>query len=256
MPPPNPATGVPTKSGTSVAWVVVLVVCLALVVPCTGILVALLLPAVQAAREAARRSQCSNNLKHIALALQSYQDAYNTFPPAYIPDENGKPKHSWRVLILPFLEQRALFDQYDFDEPWDSPNNRRVTNTAIPEYKCPTAAGGPAETNYMVITGPGTMFEGAKGCSAGSITDGTSNTIMVVEVAGTGRNWADPTDLDARTFSPPFNPPRPDALGSSHPGGMQVALADGSVRFVSNSINSAAIRALTTKAGGEVVPAY
>ncbi|MEZ6114117.1 MAG: DUF1559 domain-containing protein [Pirellulaceae bacterium] len=84
----------------------------------------MLLPAVQTAREAARRSQCSSNLKQIELALHNYHDTFKSFPPAYIADANGRPMHSWRVLILPFMEQRELYDQCRFDEPWDGPNNQ------------------------------------------------------------------------------------------------------------------------------------
>ena len=127
-----PATGVPPTlppapqppvkgSGTGVTIAVVAVVCVVGVLMCGGILVALLLPAVQASREAARRAQCANNLKQIGLAFHNYHDAHKTFPPAYIPDKDGKPMHSWRVLILPYLEQQALYKRYNFDEPWDSP---------------------------------------------------------------------------------------------------------------------------------------
>jgi len=248
--PPRPvAKG--TGTGRGVVWIVVAVACLVLLVPCSGILIALLLPAVQSAREAARRSQCNNNLRQIAIAFHNYHDVYKTFPPAHIPDKDGRPMHSWRVLILPFMEQQALQQQYDFNEPWDSPKNHLVTSTVVPAYKCPSAPGQPTETNYMVVTGPGTLFEGAEGCSIAEITDGTSNTILVVEVAGTGVNWAEPRDLDAATFSPPFSPPRPDAAGSYHAGGLNVVLADGATRFLSNSIDPATVRGLITRAGDE-----
>jgi hypothetical protein len=253
---PSAPSPVAKGTGMGVVWVVVAVVCLVLLVPCTGILVALLLPAVQSAREAARRSQCNNNLKQIAIAFQCYHDAHNTFPPAYIPDKDGRPMHSWRVLILPFMEQQALYAQYNFNEPWDSPRNQLVTSTVIPTYKCPSAPDRPTETNYMVITGPGTLFEGAEACSIAKISDGTSNTILVVEVAGTGVNWAEPRDLDASKFSPPFSPPRPDAPGSHHTAGLNVVLGDCSTRFLSNSIDPATAQGLTTRAGGERIQPY
>src|SRR6476469_182788 len=91
---------------------------LLVVIAIIGVLVALLLPAVQAAREAARRMQCSNHLKQIGLALQNYHDTFGSLPPAYLADSQGKPIHSWRVLILPFLENTTLYDRYSFDEPW------------------------------------------------------------------------------------------------------------------------------------------
>ena len=94
----------------------------------------LLLPAVQSAREAAFCVVCSNNLKQIAMALHMYNEQYGSFPPAYIADENGNPKHGWRVLILPFLDEQALYDKYDFDEPWNGPNNSKLADSMPPVY--------------------------------------------------------------------------------------------------------------------------
>ena len=128
MSPPTDA-GRPVKQGmgTGAIVAIVLVVVLMVALVCGGILVALLLPAVQAAREAARRMTCNNNLKQIALAMHNYQTAYKTSPPAYIPDKNGKPMHSWRVLIPPYLEgEDGVYKDYRFKEPWDSPHNKAL----------------------------------------------------------------------------------------------------------------------------------
>jgi prepilin-type processing-associated H-X9-DG protein len=223
---------------------------------CGGILVALLLPAVQAAREAARRTSCSNNLKQIALAFHNYHDTHKTFPPAYIPDEDGNPKHSWRVLILPFLEQQALYEQYDFNEPWDSPNNLIVGNTAIPVYCCPSNPAQsmlPNGTSYMVVTGPNTVFNGGQATSIREILDGTANTILVVETAGSGVTWSQPVDIDASNVTFPLDARNPNSTGSFHPGGIQVAMCDGSVRFVSDAIARAVWDAMVTKDGRERV---
>ena len=121
----------------------------------------------------ARRAACMNNLKQIALALENYQAAYAVFPPAFIADENGKPMHSWRVLILPFLEQQALYDQYDFGEPWDGPNNIKLLGKMPPFFRCPSSSPGPAAstaTSFVVITGPGTMFPGAESIRRASLS--------------------------------------------------------------------------------------
>jgi prepilin-type processing-associated H-X9-DG protein len=255
--PTAPAVLPPTKAGSGSGAMIVLVVaaCLGALVVC-GILVALLLPAVQAAREAARRSQCSNNLKQIALAFHNYHDVYKTLPPAYIPDEDGKPMHSWRVLILPFLEEAALHRQYRFDEPWDSPTNRAVTSRMPNVYRCPNASAAPAgtETNYMVITGQGTVFEGAKAASFAHIMDGTSNTLLVMETVGSGVHWADPRDLDASQVTAPLGRGGQGLPGSHHPGGLNVAFCDGSVRFLAGSVDPKVLQAMITRAGGEAVP--
>jgi prepilin-type processing-associated H-X9-DG protein len=247
------ARGTGSALGTGGVVVGAIVGGFVVLVVCGGILAALLLPAVQSAREAARRSQCMNNLKQIALAFHNYHDVFGTLPPAYVADSDGKPMHSWRVLLLPFLEQRALYDAYNFDEPWDSPANRMVVETMIPVYGCPSdPAAVTATTNYMVITGPGTVFEGAEATSFRQILDGTSNTLLVVEVRDTGVSWAAPIDLDAADIEPPFAGGL-RSPGSRHAGGINAALCDGSVRFLSQSISRDTLRAMITKAGGERV---
>ncbi len=127
-----------------------------------AILIALLLPAVQAAREAAQRAQCTNNLKQIGLALHNYHDTYGTFPPPAITDANGNPLLSWRVAILPFLGEDGLYNQFHLDEPWDSPNNQPLSFQLPSVYKCPSQPESvPPMTTYQVIVGPGTFFERA-----------------------------------------------------------------------------------------------
>jgi hypothetical protein len=78
---------------------------------------------LNARQDGTHRDYCRRQLRHIAIALQNYHDVHGQLPPAYLPDSRGRPMHSWRVLLLPFLEMQALYDQYDFNEPWDGPNN-------------------------------------------------------------------------------------------------------------------------------------
>jgi len=242
---------------TGAVVAIVVAACFVLFLVCGGVLVALLLPAVQSAREAARRAQCSNNLRQLGLAFHNYHDTYGTFPPAYIPDENGKPMHSWRVLILPYMEYGVIHDQYNFDEPWDSPGNQAVTNIPIAAFTCPSSPNSTStETNYMVITGPGTVFEGAKGTRLRDVLDGTASTILVVEVTGTGTKWAEPKDLDASNVAPPFSAGNAGNAGSCHPGGMNAVLCDGSVRFISDATARELLNAMITRAGGERVDFY
>ena len=95
--------------------------------------------AIGQAREAARRSQCKNNLKMIGLALQNYHDMYRSFPPAFVADENGKPMYSWRVLLLPHLEHAPLYKKYDLSQPWDSPANKAVLDNMPDVFACPSS---------------------------------------------------------------------------------------------------------------------
>ena len=225
---------------------------LLVVISIISILIGMLLPAVQASRESARHTSCINNLKQVGLAIQNFESQRKELPPS----RNYDHYTTWAFLILPFLEQQRLYEQYDFDEPWDSPNNKIVGNTAIPVYSCPTDPSSgvlPNQTSYMVVTGPTTVFNGGQAARMRDILDGTSNTIMVVEAAGSGVTWSQPVDIDAGNVTFPIGARNPNSTGSFHPGGMNVAMCDGSVRFVSNAIARAVWDALITKAGGERV---
>ncbi len=248
-----------SSSSSGAIIVIVIVGVLGFTVVCGGILVALLLPAVQAARESARRMSCGNNLKQIALAMHNYHDTYKTFPPAYIADEDGNPMRSWRASILPFIESSSLYDRYDFHVPWDAPENQFALSISIPTYSCPSdraSAETPTDTNYVLITGIGTMFEIGKQPRFASITDGTSNTIMAVEMRGSGIKWSEPRDMDIEAFVAMFGPNGSNQGASPHPGGLNVAMADGSVRFLPFSLSQQDARALATSAGGERVRAF
>ena len=111
---------------------------LLVVIAIIAVLIALLLPAVQQAREAARRSACKNNLKQIGLALHNYHNAYGSFPPAFVPDAEGHPAHSWRVLLLPYVDGEELYSLYRFDEPWNGPHNSKLADKIPSVYRCPS----------------------------------------------------------------------------------------------------------------------
>ena len=213
-----------------------------------GLGVALLLPAVQAAREAARRAQCVNNLKYIGLAFHNHHSVTGAFP-SNIVDKDGRPLLSWRVAILPFIEQVALYNEFKLDEPWDSPHNKPLMSRMPTIYYCPSdPRPDPTLTKYLGFEGPGALLEKGRKVEIADVTDGTSNTVAVVE-ADEVAPWTKPADL-------PFNPEGPPSLygaGSSHPGGFNALFADGSVRFIKKTINALTLKALITRAGGEVI---
>ncbi len=187
---------------------------------------ALLLPAVQKVRMAAARMQSMNNLKQIAIAVHSYNDA-NGHMPQDIIDKNGKPLLSWRVQILPYIEQDNVYKQFKLDEPWDSDNNKKWSQVAIKVFMSPNAdpATPPGMTQYKAFVGPGTAFERGPALRIpGSFPDGTSNTIMVVE-AGDPIPWAKPDDI-------PYDPkkPLPKLALPGVADFVNVAMMDGSVR--------------------------
>ena len=128
----------------------------------TGVLVALLLPAVQAAREAARRSASTNNLKQIALAMHNHHDVFRRLP-ASANYDGETPLLSWRVHILPFVGHQQLYSQFHLDEPWDSEHNRSLIENMPAVYENPSLSNGDFKTNYLVLTGEKTMFAGKTG---------------------------------------------------------------------------------------------
>ena len=217
----------------------------------TAILVGLLLPAVQKVREAASRTHSTNNLKQLGIALHNYHDVNGRFPPAYVVDKSGKPLYSWRVLILPYIEQDAIYKKWKLDEPWDSPNNKPLSDLAIKVFNDP-AREASNKTPYRVFFGNGAMFDAGKpgpmtgGTRFQDVTDGTSNTFMVVD-AREEVPWAAPQEL-------PFDPQKPlPSLGAP---GRQVFLAlmgDGSVRAVALGVKEETLKSYITRSGGEVI---
>jgi prepilin-type processing-associated H-X9-DG protein len=247
--------GQPVRRSQSPAlWIIIGIAVLGVIVVCGGILLALMLPAVSAAREAARRSQCTNNLKQLGLAMHEYHDNYKCFPPAYIPDEDGKPMHSWRVLLLPYLEQQPLYEAYNFDEPWDSPGNLALAAQMPPFFRCPSdGESGRSETSYAMLVGPQTISDGPTANGIGDIKDGTSNTILLVEVTGSGINWLEPRDVDVEKSALAINNPAGTGIRSNHPGGVNILFCDGAAQFLSETIDPQVLKGLSTINGGEPV---
>jgi hypothetical protein len=208
---------------------------------------------IREARERARRSQCTNNLKQIGLAFHNYHSAHNTFPAAFTAARDGTPLLSWRVLILPFLGEQALYDAFHRDEPWDSPHNKALISRMPATFACPGAGRRLApegKTSYLAPRGPATMVPGARGVKVQDVTDGTSNTILVVDAGDDAAVvWTRPEDWDVAAA--------PDAapLVGHHPGGFQALFGDGSVRFLRAAIKPALLKALTTRNGSEVISA-
>ncbi len=230
------------ESPSSLAYLVLLVLCLMC-------LIGLLLPDFESPHQAGRRAQCASNLYQIAAALNAYHQANGRFPPAYIADKSGKPMHSWRVLILPYLELDSLYKAYDFSQPWDGPKNKGLSATPLPMYSCPsdpsTRTANWTQTSYVAVVGRSAAWPGRKSRRAPvDFPGGTSNTIMVVEVANSGIAWAEPRDLSLDTLGAADDKSPAPALTSDHGrreeffftydrvSGAHVAMADGSVQFL------------------------
>ena len=210
--------------------------------------IAMLLPTVRLAPEAARRTQCHNHLKQIAIALHSYYDEHGAFPPAYTVDENGKRLHSWRTLILPYLEQGQLYESIDLTKPWDDPINAKAAQTQVKTYQCPSVVLSKDRTNYLAVVTADSCLN-SEPRKLEEITDGTNQTIMVIEVAADQAvPWMSPEDAgEAQVLDLRPGTPLP------HPAGAQGVFADSSVHFIPSDLPAAQRRALITIAGSDDV---
>jgi hypothetical protein len=209
-------------------------------------------------REASTQIRSSNNLMQIGLAMHNYHDDYGCFPPAEVRSlgpgnpNPAKPRGlSWRVALLPALGEDTLYNQFRLDEPWDSPNNMPLVARMPRVYQMPDQpANVPVGyTFYQAVVGPGALFDPQlpNGCRIADITDGTSNTFLVVEAA-TAVPWTKPDDL---TYVPNGPPPQ---FGTQFKGGFNAAFADGQVRWIAPGTPPANLNAYITRSGGELVP--
>jgi len=216
------------------------------------VLILLLLPVLQPSGHGIR-PMIRNQLKLIGLALHNYHDDYGTFPPAYVADENGRRLHSWRVLILPYLgEQQAqeLYEQYDFSEPWNGPNNVKLVTQRPNIYGYPGQKGDATVTAFAAIVGKPCVFRGTKPVAIKDIRDGTSNTLIAGEAVEAGIPWTKPQDVEFDQFTHWGDP-----AGFSSDvvvGGAYALFADGSVQPISSDkFDEKTTRALFTRAGGD-----
>jgi hypothetical protein len=212
-------------------------------------------------RDYAQRMRSQNNLKQIGLAAHSYHDVGNGLPAANATYADGfrkrlGPAVSWRVLLLPYLEENAVFRQYRFDEPWDGPNNKLLIERMPKVYRHPAVEKTPpGYTHYRVFVSPtnahpsAAFTNGERGHALNDLTDGTSNTLLVVEAAE-AVPWTKPDEL---VFEPGTPLPK---LGGHFRGGFYAVTADGTIRFIRDSTPESTLRALITRNGGEAIADY
>ena len=212
-----------------------------------GVLVALLMPAVQAAQRATERNLSSTKLKNIGLAMHNYHSVYQHFPDD-ITTEDGIPLLSWRVAILPFIDEVQLYEQFHLDEPWDSPHNRTLVDRMPTVYAHPDEATEAGTTVYLRPRGEDFLFAPGKKVSFRNITDGTSNTLAAVEtIAPKAVVWSQPADFDIDPNAPKA------AVTDGERQGFHALQADGAVLFLSSEIDPGMFQAMLTKSGGEII---
>ena len=187
------------------------------------------------------------------MAVANYHDIYQCFPPAVTAGSDGRPAHSWRILLLPFLEQKELYDQYNFDEPWDGPNNR-LLSTQMPRvfsFDGTHRAGESTSTNFVAVTGTETMWPPDKKMSYLDVCDPSSATFMFVEYNGPPIHWMQPVDLQYSTMN--FQTGSPDGIDSMYlePA---VAMVDGSVHRLKADISPTEVQHMCTACGNDGGP--
>lgn len=240
--------------------------------------VALLLPAVQQARMAARRAQSQNNLRQLAIAMHNYENAHRAFPAGTILNSNLEPEQrlSWIVELLPYVEQQALYNQLNRSQGWEHPDNLPLAAAVVELFLNAGVASGPTtfsangdllgSTHYVGIAGLGEdgprlpagspragIFAYDRKTRIGNITDGTSNTLMISEATGEYGGWAQGGRATIRSLTQQPYVNGVDGIGGPYPGGFNASFADGSTRFLSQDIDPAVMEAIATMAGGEAV---
>ena len=220
-----------------------------------GIMAAILvIPVAPAIVQESHRKHCEANLNRLGLAFHEYHSSNGRLPAPAKTRADGSPLLSWRVALLPHLGYQELYDRFHLDEPWDSPHNRTLLAEMPAELACPGASvPHDGQTGYMVVVGPkmtvnraNTPFDASRGVELREITDGTSNTVLVVETDALVP-WTKPDDLHWQPGAPPFQ------LKSPHSGGAHVVLADGQVRFLKITMSPNILQSLLTVNGGEVI---
>jgi hypothetical protein len=204
-------------------------------------------------REAAIASQANSPLNILSVALHNYHDTYGSFPPAYLADEQGRPMHSWRVLILPYLEQRAIYQQYRFDEPWDGPYNSQLADRMPSTFHIPSEPPSTSRTNIVAIVGEPTAFPGARATRFRDFRDGTGNTILLTEIADSDIPWLEPRDLCFQKMSFTVNDRTRPSISCSRRRGPYVVLADSISAYTVRDVHPEALRAMATIDGAEEV---
>jgi hypothetical protein len=205
-------------------------------------------------RETANRMTCAGKLKQLGLALLSFQEYYGCLPPACIPDEHGKPMHSWRVLILEFMGWELLYQKYDFSEPWNGPHNAQLAEEFHQRYgtwlQCRSEdQAEPMWTSYVAVVGRGTLWSGQ---SPGRVTHAAAGKILVLEVANSGIHWMEPRDLTLEQALA-VAPHAGLTPSSRHPAGIQFVTAEDKVGIWSSESHAQPLSEMLVVDTGEAM---
>jgi prepilin-type N-terminal cleavage/methylation domain-containing protein/prepilin-type processing-associated H-X9-DG protein len=272
-PPPERHRGRSPQSGRNIRLAFTLVELL-VVIAIIGVLASLLLPAIQASREASRRAGCANNLRQIGIALNAFHGAQRQFPVGCVEwrsSANPQARQlAWSAYLLPYVEEHALFDSLDLGEPFDSPHNAAAA-TVVPLYLCPSSARrshvvdnrGACDYGGIYgerLTSPNNPPKGPMlidtAVTLRQIRDGAAKTLIVGEDSRfSDGQWINGRNIFDQAFAINAAPPYENDIRSEHPGGAQAVMVDGSVHFFAETLELKTLAALCTRAGGEIVGA-
>jgi hypothetical protein len=214
----------------------------------------LLLPELGRHRDRRLQAQCAANLEKIGAALRAYHQIHGRFPPAVVYNAAGRPMHSWRALLLPYLGERELAASYKLDEPWDGPNNAALINLMPAVFTDPDSNSRVlGETHYLAIRGDGTLFPRQGQVAESEVVDGLDQTVAVAESAECGVTWLEPRDLEVTRMNFRVNSTTGNSIRALHNDGPHVLLADGTVKRLHAEAPPAELRALTTIRGRDSV---
>ena len=197
---------------------------------------------------------CMSNLQRIATALNAYAADQGTYPTPVVTDAAGKPLYSWRVLILPYLGEGSLHANFKLNEAWDSPANSQLLAQCPNVYTSPGSGSNSAFSNYVLITGAGTVFPTTGPLKPAQISDGLDRTLLVVETDNSMNDWSKPFDIDISKMSSRIGAPGPDTIGGTHAEGAAAVFADGEPAWLSIDLPAPIVDASITPNGSESLP--
>jgi len=197
---------------------------------------------------------CMSNLQRIAIALNAYAKDHGTYPTPVVKDAAGKPLYSWRVLLLPYIDEQNLYSNFQLNEAWDSPNNAAWIAQCPSVYISPGSAGNVSQANYVLITGAGTIFPSTGPLKPAQISDGLERTLLVVETNNMINEWSKPFDIDVTKLNPSIGASGNDKIGGTHTEGATAVFADGQPAWLSVDLPSTIVGAAITPNGNESIP--
>ncbi len=219
-----------------------------LVVVAIGVLLLMLVPVRRIPRETLRRLQCTRALREIGIALHEYAKEHQGLPPAHTVDATGMPLHSWRTLILPYIDDKALFKSIDFSKSWDDPANASAFNAPMPSvFRCPSLDSQPDMTTYLAVVASGSCLRPGEGRALDEITDGQSRTLLLIEVSGNRAvHWMSPQDASESMVRA-----MTDQKEWPHANGYNVVFCNGETTNLGANVTIDKLRAMISIAGNE-----